>query len=343
MPRKATISASLSRNRMTKHLDRRLDDLIDLLTENATVVMSGTKIASQLRVPHSTCWELIERLREWGADVRGLPGSGYQLRKVPDVLTPKMIRQSLHAGSFGCRIHHCYQVDSTMNEAARLATAKAPHGTLVVAEEQTAGRGRFGRNWVSPRGTGLYCTLILRPKLAPAATPILTLLAGVAVAEVIAEIAEVATDIRWPNDVMIRGKKCAGILVEMTAQPERVEHAQIGVGVNVNQTAIPAELAAEATSLRRETGRSVSRVEILASLLNRMELYYDRLQERGTVSVVERFSEISSYARGKRVRVTDGPRVLTGETVGLSPEGMLLVRSDEGKTESILSGLVRPE
>ena len=92
---------------MTKHLDRRLDELIDLLTENATVVMSGTKIASQLRVPHSTCWELIERLREWGADVRGLPGSGYQLLKVPDVLTPKMIRQSLHSGEFGCRIHHC--------------------------------------------------------------------------------------------------------------------------------------------------------------------------------------------------------------------------------------------
>ncbi len=330
---------------MTKHLDRRLDDLIDLLTENATVVMSGTKLAAQLRVPHSTLWELIERAREWGADVRGLPGSGYQLLKVPDVLTPKMIRQRLHGGSFGCRIHHYYQVDSTMTEAARLAAAsgKAPHGTLVVAEEQTAGRGRFGRNWFSPRGTGLYCTLLLRPELAPAAAPILTLLAGVAVAEAVQEIAPTPADIRWPNDVMLRGKKCAGILVEMTAQPERVEHAQIGVGVNVNQTAIPAELAAEATSLRRETGRAVSRVEMLASILSRMELYYDRLQKRGAAAIVERFSEISSYARGKRVRVTDNARVLIGETIGLSPEGMLLVRRDDGPTEAVLSGLVRPE
>ena len=327
---------------MAKQPDRRLDELIDLLTENATVVMSGTKIASQLRVPHSTCWELIERAREWGADVRGLPGSGYQLVTVPDLLTPKTIRQSLHSGEFGCRIHHQYQVDSTMNEAGRLA-AKAPHGTLVVAEEQTAGRGRFGRTWFSPRGTGLYFTVILRPMLAPAAAPVLTLLTGLAVAETIREVAETAVDIRWPNDVMVAEKKCAGILVEMTAQPERVEHVQIGVGVNVNQTAIPAELAAEATSLCRETGRAFSRVEILVSILGRMERYFDLLQERGAAPIVSRFGEISSYARGKRVRVTDGPNLLVGETVGLSPEGMLLVRREDGRTESILSGQVRPE
>ena len=331
--------------------DRRLDALVDLLVENATVVLSGTKLASQLRVPHSTLWEWIERLREWGVEVRGLPGAGYQLVKVPDVLTPRMIRQSLHSGTFGCRIHHSYQVDSTMNEAARLAAAKAPHGTLVVAEEQTAGRGRFGRTWHSPRGTGLYFTLILRPKLAPAAAPILTLLAGIAVSEALAELTGLPTDVRWPNDVLIRGKKCCGILVEMTAQPERVEHAQVGVGVNVNQAEIPAELAAEATSLRREAGRAVSRLEILVSIFKRMELYYDRLHERGAEAIVERFGEISSYARGKRVRVTDpstalgtgNARVLSGETVGLSPEGMLLVRRDDGQTEAVLSGVVRPE
>ena len=328
---------------MTNHLDRRLDELIDLLTGNAMVVMSGTKIASQLGVPHSTFWELIERAREWGADVRGLPGSGYQLVKVPDVLTPQTIRQSLHAGEFGCRIHHCYQVDSTMNEAARLAE-KAPHGTLVVAEEQSAGRGRFGRSWFSPRGTGLYFTVILRPKIAPSAAAILTLLTGVAVAEVVGELTEQAVDIRWPNDVMMSGKKCAGILVEMTAQPERVVHARIGVGVNVNQTAIPAELAEEATSMRREADRPLSRVEVLTSILGRMERYYGVLEERGKAAIVERFSEISSYARGKRVRVTDDANVIVGETLGLSSEGMLLVRRDDNrKTESILSGLVRPE
>ena len=331
-----------------RQTDHQLDRLVDLLVENATVVLSGTKLASQLRVPHSTLWELMERLREMGAEIRGLPGSGYQLVKVPDVLTPRMIRRSLPAGEFGGRIHHHYQVDSTMSEAARLASAKAPHGTLVVAEEQTAGRGRFGRTWFSPRGTGLYFTVILRPKLSPAAAPILTLLAGVSVAEVVSELASLPldirwTDIRWPNDVLIGGKKCAGILVEMTAQPERVEHAQIGIGVNVNQAEIPAELAAEATSLRIEADRSFSRLEILVSIVKRLEHYYHRLEERGAGAIVQRFGEISSYARGKRVRVTDGARVLVGETVGLSPEGMLLVRGDDGQTESVLGGLVRPE
>ena len=333
---------------MAKQLDQHLDRLVDLLVENATVVLSGTKLASQLRVAHSTLWELMERLREMGAEIRGLPGTGYQLVKVPDVLTPRMIRRSLPAGEFGGRIHHHYQVDSTMSEAARLAAAKAPHGTLVVAEEQTAGRGRLGRSWFSPRGTGLYFTVILRPKLSPAAAPILTLLAGVAVAEVVSELASLPQDIRWPdirwpNDVLIGGKKCAGILVEMTAQPERVEHAQVGIGVNVNQAEIPAELAAEATSLRIEAGRSFSRLEVLVSIVKRLEHYYHRLEERGAGAIVQRFSEISSYARGKRVRVSDGERVLIGETVGLSPEGMLLVRCDDGEVETVLSGVVRPE
>ncbi|OFW27889.1 MAG: biotin--[acetyl-CoA-carboxylase] ligase [Acidobacteria bacterium RIFCSPLOWO2_12_FULL_60_22] len=338
---------------MAKQLDQHLDRLVDVLVENATVVLSGTKLASQLRVPHSTLWELIERLREMGAEIRGLPGTGYQLVKAPDVLTPRMIRRSLPAGEFGGRIHHHYQVDSTMSEAARLASANAPHGTLVVAEEQTAGRGRFGRTWFSPRGTGLYFTVILRPKLSPAAAPILTLLAGISVAEAVSELASLPIDIRrpdmrwpdirWPNDVLIGGKKCAGILVEMTAQPERVEHAQIGIGVNVNQAEIPAELAAEATSLRIEAGRGFSRLEVLVSILKRLEHYYHRLEERGAGAIVGRFGEISSYARGKRVRVTDGQRVIIGETVGLSPEGMLLVRRDDGEVEAVLSGLVRPE
>lgn len=324
-------------------MDRYLDELVDLLVKNATVVMSGTKIASQLRVPPSTLWDWMERLRELGVEVRGMPGAGYQLVKVPDILTPRAIRQNLHAGSLGCRIHHYYQIDSTMSEAARLAVAKAPEGTLVVAEEQTAGRGRFGRSWFSPRGSGLYFTVVLRPKLPPASAPILTLLTGVAVAEALQEHTRLPTDLRWPNDVLLQGKKCAGILVEMTAQPERVEHAQVGIGVNVNQKEMPEELAAEATSLCREAGHTFSRLEILVGILKRLEQYYQLFQEQGAASIVERFSEISSYARGKRVRVTDGTRQMVGETVGLSPEGMLLVRRDDGQTEAVLSGLVRPE
>jgi BirA family biotin operon repressor/biotin-[acetyl-CoA-carboxylase] ligase len=330
---------------MPEQPDRQLDRLVDLLVENATVVLSGTKIAAQLRIPHSTLGEWMERLRGLGVQVRGFPGSGYQLVKVPDILTPHAIRQQLSSGNFGCRIHHFYSTDSTMNEAGRLAGrvpgGGAPEGTLVVAEEQTAGRGRFGRHWVSQRSAGLYFTLILRPTLAPSAAPVLTLTAGVASAEAIEETTQLATDLRWPNDVLVNEKKCAGILVEMNAEPLRIAHMLVGIGINVNQQRIPQELAVEATSLSLEAGRSFSRLELLISVLKRLEHYYNRLLERGPKEILARFEAMSTYARGKRVAVTDGPSVVTGVTEGLTPEGILLVRSDDGRTEKILAGQVR--
>jgi BirA family biotin operon repressor/biotin-[acetyl-CoA-carboxylase] ligase len=331
---------------MPEQLDRQLDRLVDLLVENATVVLSGTRIAAQLRVPHSTLGEWMERLRGLGVQVRGFPGTGYQLVKVPDILTPHAIRQQLPAGEFGCRIHHLYSTDSTMTEAGRLAGRAAgggaPQGTVVLAEEQTAGRGRFGRRWVSERSAGLYFTLILRPPLAPAAAPVLTLTAGVAVGEAIQETTQLATDLRWPNDLLINGKKAAGILIEMTAEPLRIAHVLVGIGINVNQQRIPGEPAAEATSLSLEAGRSFSRLELLISVLKRLEHHYNRLLERGPKGILARFEEMSSFARGKRVRVADGANIVTGVTEGLTPEGILLVRSDAGRTEKVLAGQVRP-
>jgi BirA family biotin operon repressor/biotin-[acetyl-CoA-carboxylase] ligase len=324
-------------------LDRNLDRLADLLVENATVALSGTRLSEELGAAPSTMWDWMERLRAMGVEIKGLPGTGYQLVKIPDVLTARQVKRGLHRGSFGCRIHHLYKTDSTMNEAARLAVAGSPHGTLVVAEEQTAGRGRLGHTWVSEPSVGLYFTLLARPPLAPNAAPILTLVTGIAVAESLADASGLAMDLRWPNDVLSNGKKCAGILVEMTAEPDRIEHVLIGVGINVNQERIPAGLEAEATSLRIERGQSFSRLEILVGVLKRLEHHYNRLLQEGPQVIVERFTEISSYARGKRVKVLDSKDGLTGVTAGLTPEGVLLVRRDDGRTERVLSGHVRPE
>jgi BirA family biotin operon repressor/biotin-[acetyl-CoA-carboxylase] ligase len=265
------------------------------------------------------------------------------IKKVPDILTPDAVLQRLHQGQFGCQVHHFHKVDSTMNEAARLAVDGAPHGTLVLAEEQTSGRGRFGRNWFSEKSAGIYFTLILRPTLSPPAAPILTLLAGVALDEVLQEASGLPMDLRWPNDVLSGGKKCAGILVEMTAERDRIEYVLVGIGVNVNHEKIPENLSGEATSLRLQAGHSFPRLEILVSVLERLEHYYDLLLEKGPAIVVERFNEISSYARGKRVSVSDGAHTLSGVTAGLTPEGILLVRCDDGRIEKVFSGQVRPE
>jgi BirA family biotin operon repressor/biotin-[acetyl-CoA-carboxylase] ligase len=322
--------------------DRQLDRLVDLLVDNATVVVSGARIASELRVPHSTLGEWMDRLRELGVEVKGFPGAGYQLVRVPDIPTASAIRRMMGAGLVDAHVYHHYSLDSTMNEAARLALKDAPEGTLVVAEEQTAGRGRFDRHWHSEPRTGLYFTLLLRPAIPPASAPVLTLLAGVAVAEAIQEVSQLATDLRWPNDVLINEKKCAGILVEMTAEPQRVQHVLVGIGINVNHERIPDELAAEATSLRLEAGRVFSRLELLISVLRRLEHHYNQFLQRGAAGVVARFDELSSFVHGKRIRVTDAANTVTGITEGLTPEGVLILRRDDGKLEQVVAGMVRP-
>lgn len=358
------------RTMLERATDRQMDRLVDLLVENATVVLSGTKIAAQLKVPHSTLGEWMERLRDAGVEARGFPGSGYQLVKLPDILTPRAIRLKLgartqpgavasaFASAFGCRIHHFYSTGSTMTEAGKLAglsatgtaTKGAPEGTLVVAEEQTAGRGRLGRRWISVRGAGLYFTLVLRPPLAPADAPVLTLMAGVSLAEAIQPFVSQPglqpVDLRWPNDVLIGEKKCAGILIEMRAEPERIEHVLVGIGINVNQARLPADLETEATSLAIEARHAISRLDLLISILKRLEQNYNSLLTQGAAAILERFAAISSYASGKRVRVGEGERFITGTTAGLTPEGILLLRRDdgtpEGKLEKIVAGHVRP-
>jgi BirA family transcriptional regulator, biotin operon repressor / biotin---[acetyl-CoA-carboxylase] ligase len=323
--------------------DRNLDRLVDVFTENATVVLSGTKLASQLKVPPSTLWEWIERLRSMGVDIRGVQGTGYRLAKVPDILTSALVRRSLPHGQFCCRVHHFYKTDSTMNEAAQIAAQGEPHGTLIIAEEQTAGRGRLGNRWVSEPSVGLYFTIILRPALSPTAAPILTLMAGIAVDEALHDVSGLEFDLRWPNDVLIGGRKCAGILVEMTAEPEKIEHVLLGIGINVNQGHMPDELSAEATSLLMEAGRTFSRLEALVSILKRLEHHYNLLLEHGPQAVVQRFTELSSYAAGRPVKVIGAADTVRGVTAGLTPEGVLLLRRDDGNIEKILSGHVRPE
>jgi BirA family biotin operon repressor/biotin-[acetyl-CoA-carboxylase] ligase len=331
------------RRRPQKHSsDRKLDHLLDLLVENATVVLSGTKLASELHISVSTLWEWIKRLRSLGISIRGVRGSGYRLLRIPDVPTPRSIHQQLPSSLFTSHIHHFYSTSSTMNEAARLAAADASEGTLIVAEQQSAGRGRLGHHWESEAASGLYFTLILRPAIRPAAAPVLTLLAGVAVAEAIWETTRLAVDIRWPNDILIDDEKCAGILVEMTAEPERVAHILVGVGINVHQRKFPAGMETEPTSLRLKARRSHSRIKVLVSVLKRLEHYYNLFCQQGPAVILSRFTSISSYATDRKVRVTDGATMLTGTTAGLTPEGILLVRRDSGEMERVLSGHVRP-
>jgi len=318
--------------------DRRLASLLTLLAENATIVVSGARIAREIGVSRSTVWRWVNRLRELGVRVKGQQHTGYFLEKVPDILTPDMLRQRLKGSLFGKRIYHFFKVDSTNRVALDLVHAGEAEGAMVLAEEQTAGRGRAGHSWHSERASGIYATLLLRPTLSPVQAPVLTMMAGLAAHAAIQAQTGAAVDLKWPNDLLMGGKKVGGILTEMHAEPSQVKFVIVGMGLNVNQEKFPGELNAIATSLRTETGRMQSRLELLVRLLREFESGYNRFLAEGATSVVERFAAISSYTRGKRVRVTNGKDSFAGVTAGLSPEGLLLVKQDGGQSVVVIAG-----
>jgi BirA family biotin operon repressor/biotin-[acetyl-CoA-carboxylase] ligase len=319
--------------------DRRLDALLTLLVENSTIVISGAKIAKEIGVTRQQVWRWIEKLRALGVRVKGHAATGYHIERAPDILAAQLLSHRLYGTPFARRIYHFFKVDSTNTVAMELGEQGEPHGAVVLAEEQTAGRGRAGRKWVSEKSSGIHCTVLLRPPISPAHAPLLTLVAGLAARDAAAEELDAAPDIRWPNDLLVRGKKFCGVLTEMHAEPDRVHYAVVGIGINVNQSKMPPELADTATSLRMETGKIHSRLEVLIRLLRHLDRYYNQFIAEGPVPILRRFAEVSSYFQGKRVRITTARESFTGTTAGLEPSGVLRVlRDDGGGIEPVLSG-----
>jgi len=319
--------------------DRRIDALLTLLAENATIVVSGAKIAKEIGVTRQQVWRWIEKLRALGVRVKGHAHTGYHIERVPDILAPQLLSHRLYGTPFARRIYHFFKIDSTNTVAMHLGEAGAPHGTVVLAEEQTAGRGRAGRSWTSEKSAGIYCSVLLRPAIPPARAPVLTLVAGLAARDAAAEDMDALPDIRWPNDLLAGGKKFGGILTEMHAEPDRVHYAVIGMGINVNQPRMPEALASIGTSLRIETGKSHSRLELLIRLLRQFDRYYNQFLAEGAAPILRRFAQVSSYFKGKRVRITTAAESFTGTTAGLDSSGVLRVVRDDGRdTELVLSG-----
>ena len=320
--------------------ERQVTALLTLLAENGTIVISGARIAREIGVSRSTVWRWVTRLRELGVKVKGQAASGYFLENVPDILTADMLQQRLRGSLFGKRIYHFFKTDSTNRVALELGHAGEPEGAVVLAEEQTAGRGRAGHNWHSERATGIYATLLLRPRLAPVQAPLLTMMAGLSAHAAVQGVTGLSVDLKWPNDLLVREKKVGGILTEMHAEPSQVRFVIVGLGINVNQEKFPPELAKSATSLRVETGRLQSRLDVLVRFLRELESDYAEFLCNGAASVVKRFEALSTYARGKRVRVTNGNEVFTGVTAGLEKEGLLRVKREDGEISTVIAGEV---
>jgi BirA family biotin operon repressor/biotin-[acetyl-CoA-carboxylase] ligase len=245
-------------------------------------------------------------------------------------------------GTIFQQIHHYYKIGSTNTAAMEAAANGAPEGSVYLAEEQTAGRGRGANAWHSARSTGIYCSVVLRPNLPPTDALILSLAAGLSVYSAVQQLdARVNPDLKWPNDLLIDGKKFGGILTEMNAEATRVRYLVIGIGINVNQARFPEELRDVATSLKAISGSEWSRVELTAALLKSLHHEYRDLLEKPSAhdSILRRFAEHSSYVRGRKVRVEENGG-FEGVTEGLDPRGFLQVRTAQG-LRTVLSGTVR--
>jgi BirA family transcriptional regulator, biotin operon repressor / biotin---[acetyl-CoA-carboxylase] ligase len=265
-----------------------------------------------------------------------------------DSITPSQLASRLQDTIFGGResIRHFDSIGSTNTVAMQAALQGAPEGSVFIAEEQLAGRGRGGHAWHSEAGGGIYLSAILRPRLEPQAALALSLVAGIAVHEALANVCRVVADLRWPNDVLLGNKKVAGILTESSADMQRMHHAVIGIGINVNQRAFPLELAHEATSLRIETGREWPRIELVIALLKSLDYQYRALQSEtveATALTIREFESRSSFVRGAMVAVHDRDAETTqysGRTLGLDGRGFLKVQTESG-LRRVLSGGIR--
>ncbi|MCY1077662.1 biotin--[acetyl-CoA-carboxylase] ligase [Archangium lansingense] len=312
--------------------------ILGFLADGRDEFLSGEALSAKLGLSRTAVWKHVQSLREKGYRIDAVPARGYRLVDVPDRLSPLELAPLLSTHHLGQSIHFHESLPSTNEAAFRLAQDGAEHGEVVITEQQTAGRGRRGRTWVSPSGLNLYFSAILRPELPPQRAPELTLVAAVALAEALRETDADAL-IKWPNDVQIGGRKVAGILTELSAEPERVHFVVLGIGVNLNAGPedFPPEVATTATSLSQALGRRVNRALFTTALWGRLEEWLDLHHEVGFDPVRQRWKELSATLRQEVLVRTDRSE-LRGVAEDIDVSGALLVRTAGGSLERVLAG-----
>jgi len=315
------------------------EKILKLLRETSGDYLSGNSVADHLAISRSTVWKYVVALRKRGYEIEAHPHLGYRLISSPDLLYPEEVRYGLQTSIMG-RWILCYQrVRSTNALALQIAQQGASEGTLVVAEEQTAGRGRLGRLWYSPPGVGLWASLILRPHMPPSRVFHLAICGALAVAETVYQTTHLPVRVKWPNDVLVRGKKLSGVLTETQADLDSVHFVILGVGINVNHRSqdFPEDLRSKATSIRLELGRSISRLGLLRDLLLKFEEMYGLFQEQGLVPFLDRWRQLS-WILGRRVMVHIGERIFSGQAVDIEETGALVLEETSGKRRRLLAG-----
>lgn len=315
------------------------DKVLAVLEENKGKSVSGSEIAQSVGMTRSAVWKAVKTLREEGYSICAVTNRGYCLSEENDFLTEQSIVPNLRTKALGRKIDVFKTIDSTNNFAKSLAQLGAVHGTTVVSEVQTQGKGRMGRDFYSPMGMGIYMSVIIRPKLSAEQSLLITSCAAVAVADAVERIAGIDCKIKWVNDIYAGGKKLCGILTEASVDVEQggLEYAIVGIGLNVQNMSFPEDLADIATSVRLETDKPVSRSALTAEILNCLE---ERLETILDKSFLEEYRKRSNII-GRRIEVTRNDTSEQMDCIGIDEAGRLLVRLDSGEEKALNSGTVR--
>lgn len=302
------------------------------LLRSADGYISGQELCNRFGVSRTAVWKAINQLKEAGYEIEAQQNKGYRLMAAPDLMTEAEIKSLMHTEWVAKEVLYFDTIDSTNIKAQEFAEKGYPSGTLVVADKQESGKGRRGRSWVSPSGTGIFMTLMIKPDINPNNASMLTLVAALAVAKAITSVTGEEALIKWPNDIVVNGKKVCGILTEMNAQFDYINHIVVGIGINVHNESFPEEISQMASSLMIEAGgKRFHRAQIIAETMSYFEQYYDTFLKTQDLSALVREYDELLVNRNKSVRVLDPKEPFDGKAMGITPKGELIVDTWESR------------
>ena len=302
------------------------------LLRSADGYISGQELCNRFGVSRTAVWKAINQLKEAGYEIEAQQNKGYRLMAAPDLMTEAEIKSLMHTEWVAKEVLYFDTIDSTNTKAQQLAEKGYPSGTLVVADKQESGKGRRGRSWVSPSGTGIFMTLMIKPDINPNNASMLTLVAALAVAKAITSVTGEEAMIKWPNDIVVNSKKVCGILTEMNAQFDYINNIVVGIGINVHNESFPEEISQMASSLMIEAGgKRFHRAQIIAETMSYFEQYYDTFLKTQDLSALVREYDELLVNRNKSVRVLDPKEPFDGKAMGITPKGELIVDTWESR------------
>lgn len=299
--------------------------------------ISGEELSKKFGITRAAIWKHMKSLKEEGYEIMFISKKGYKLISTPDILTYEEIKDKLTTKYIGKNIIHYNTIDSTNKIAKKLAINNIDEGTVIISEEQTEGRGRLGRIWSSPKGKGIWFSVILKPNINPIMASRVTLIGAASVYCALSEM-NIKTKIKWPNDIVLNNKKLCGILTEMSGEVDKLNYIVMGIGINVNVEKFNDDLKDIATSLKIEEEKSIDRKELLSKIINNLEAFYNKFKENGDIEEVVEICKNNSAIIGKKIKIINCGKERIVKAVNLDKDGELLIENEDGLLEKIISG-----